>query len=66
MAEHQPRISATATGGRTSIRAVAHEASVEDLGDDVRALAIVARSAGRASVVRRVDGVMVRVIVEAA
>lgn len=43
-----------------------YDTSAEDLGDDVRALAIVARSAGRASVVRRVDGQLVRVIVEAA
>ena len=47
-------------------RPVVRDASAEDLGDDVKALAIVARSAGRASVVRRVDGVLVRVIVEAA
>jgi hypothetical protein len=43
-----------------------YDARSEDLGDDVRALAIVARSVGRASVVRRVDGQLVRVIVEAA
>ncbi|MDA8268381.1 MAG: hypothetical protein M0013_08425 [Actinomycetota bacterium] len=43
-----------------------HEATTEDLGDDVRALAVVARSAGRASVVRQVDGILVRVTVEAA
>ena len=43
-----------------------HEATTEDLGDDVRALAVVARSAGRGSVVRQVDGVLVRVTVEAA
>ena len=42
------------------------DASAEDLGDDVRALALVARSSGRASVVRQVDGVLVRVTVEAA
>lgn len=47
-------------------RAPVHDATPEDLGDDVRALAVVARQAGRASVVRRVDGVLVRVIVEAA
>jgi hypothetical protein len=47
-------------------RPLVHDASAEDLGDDVKALAIVARSSGRASVVRRVDGVLVRVIVEAA
>lgn len=47
-------------------RPLVHDASAEDLGDDVRALAVVARSSGRASVVRRVDGVLVRVIVEAA
>lgn len=50
----------------TVIARVQHDASTEDLGDDVRALAVVARSSGRASVVRQVDGVLVRVTVEAA
>lgn len=52
--------------GAEAPRPLVHDASAEDLGDDVKALAIVARSSGRASVVRRVDGVLVRVIVEAA
>lgn len=47
-------------------RPIVRDASAEDLGDDVRALAMVARSSGRATVVRRVDGQLVRVIVEAA
>lgn len=43
-----------------------HPMTAEDLGDDVMALAVVARSAGRASVLRHVDGVLVRLTVEAA
>jgi hypothetical protein len=39
-------------------------ASVEDLGEDVVALAVAAEARGRASVLRRVNGVLVRVIVE--
>jgi hypothetical protein len=42
------------------------EASVEDLGEDVVALAVAAEARGRASVLRRVNGVVVRVIVEVA
>lgn len=53
-------------GSAPARRTLVREATAEDLGDDVRALAIVARQSGRASVVRRVDGVLVRVIVEAA
>jgi hypothetical protein len=53
----------TADGG-TRLRP--HPVTAEDLGDDVMALAVVARSAGRASVLRQVDGVLVRVTVEAA
>jgi hypothetical protein len=62
-----PRPTAAARVGRPAARScLTHDASAEDLGDDVRALAIVARASGRASVVRRVDGVLVRVTVEAA
>ena len=42
------------------------EASVEDLGEDVVALAVAAEARGRASVLRRINGVLVRVIVEVA
>jgi hypothetical protein len=42
------------------------EASVEDLGEDVVALAVAAEARGRAAVLRRVNGVVVRVIVEVA
>lgn len=49
-----------------TVRSPVHDATAEDLGDDVKALAIVARSSGRASVVRRVEGLLVRLIVEAA
>jgi hypothetical protein len=38
--------------------------TVEDLGEDVVALAVAAEARGRASVLRRVNGVLVRVIVE--
>jgi hypothetical protein len=38
--------------------------STEDLGEDVVALAAAAETRGRASVVRRVNGLLVRVIVE--
>ena len=41
-----------------------HQATVEDLGEDVVALAVAAEARGRASVLRRVNGVAVRVIVE--
>ena len=40
--------------------------SAEDLGEDVLALAAVAAERGKASVVRNVNGLVVRVIVEAA
>jgi hypothetical protein len=40
--------------------------SVEDLGGDIVALAVAAEVRGRASVLRRVNGVLVRVIVEMA
>jgi hypothetical protein len=40
------------------------QATVEDLGEDVVALAVAAQSRGRASVLRQVNGVAVRVIVE--
>ena len=40
--------------------------TVEDLGEDVVALAVAAEARGRASVLRRVNGVLVRVIVEVA
>jgi hypothetical protein len=40
--------------------------TVEDLGEDVLALAVAAEGRGRASVLRRVNGVLVRVIVEVA
>ena len=40
--------------------------SAEDLGEDVLALASVAVERGKASVVRNVNGFVVRVIVEAA
>ncbi len=42
------------------------DASVEDLGEDVVALAVAAEERGRASALRRVNGVLVRVIVEVA
>jgi hypothetical protein len=42
------------------------EASVEDLGEDVVALAVAAEARGRASALRRINGVLVRVIVEVA
>lgn len=42
------------------------EVSVEDLGGDIVALAVAAEERGRASVLRRVNGVLVRVIVEVA
>jgi hypothetical protein len=62
-----PRPTAGARVGRPTDRSgLTRDASAEDLGDDVRALAVVARASGRASVVRRVDGVLVRVTVEAA
>jgi len=40
------------------------EVSVEDLGEDVVALTVAAEARGRASALRRVNGVLVRVIVE--
>lgn len=40
--------------------------STEDLGEDVLALVIATAGHGRASMVRRIDGVLIRVIVEAA
>jgi hypothetical protein len=40
--------------------------SAEDLGEDVLALASVAAERGKASMVRSVNGLVVRVIVEAA
>jgi hypothetical protein len=42
------------------------DTSAEDLGEDVLALAVAASVRGRASVVRRVDGVLLRLIVEVA
>lgn len=66
------RIASTGSGGRRpstadgGTRLRPHPVTAEDLGDDVMALAVVARSAGRASVLREVDGVLVRVTVEAA
>lgn len=42
------------------------EATVEDLGEDVVALAVAAEARGRASVLRRVNGIVVRVVVEVA
>jgi hypothetical protein len=42
------------------------ESAAEDLGEDVLVLASVAATRGKASVVRNVNGVLVRVIVEAA
>jgi hypothetical protein len=39
---------------------------VEDLGEDVLALAAAAETRGRASVLRRVNGIEVRLIVEVA
>jgi hypothetical protein len=50
--------------GQTSTRD--REASVEDLGEDVVALAVAAEARGRASALRRVNGILVRVIVEVA
>jgi hypothetical protein len=38
--------------------------SVEDLGEDVVALTVAAETRGRASVLRRINGVLVRVVVE--
>ena len=43
-----------------------HDSSAEDLGEDVLALATVAHSQRPASVLRRVNGRLVRLIVEAA
>jgi len=43
-----------------------HDSSAEDLGEDVLALASVANSQRPASVLRRVNGRLVRLIVEAA
>jgi hypothetical protein len=40
--------------------------SAEDIGEDVIALTVAAEARGRASVVRRVNGVLVRLIVEVA
>ena len=40
--------------------------STEDLGEDVVALTVAARDRGRASVLRTVDGVLVRIVVELA
>ena len=40
--------------------------SAEDLGEDIMALASVVAEHGRASMVRRVNGIVVRVTVEAA
>ncbi|HXQ44742.1 MAG TPA: hypothetical protein VN816_08895 [Acidimicrobiales bacterium] len=40
------------------------EVSVEDLGEDVVALTVAAEARGRASALRPVNGVLVRVIVE--
>jgi len=53
--------------GRPQERTATHDydASVEDLGEDVVALTVAAEARGRASVLRRVNGVLVRVIVEA-
>jgi hypothetical protein len=42
------------------------DSSAEDLGEDVLALAMVAQSQRQASVLRRVNGRLVRLIVEAA
>ena len=54
--------------GRGPVQPTMHdrEASVEDLGEDIVALAVAAEARGRASVLRRVNGVVVRVIVEVA
>jgi hypothetical protein len=43
-----------------------HATSAEDLGEDVIALAVAAEARGRASVLRRVNGLLVRVVVEVA
>jgi hypothetical protein len=40
------------------------QSSIEDLGEDVLALAVAAEARGRASVLRQVNGILVRVIVE--
>jgi len=50
--------------GNTQATAQDHGASVEDLGEDVVALAVAAEARGRASALRQVNGVLVRVIVE--
>jgi hypothetical protein len=52
--------------GRAQGQTQDHEATVEDLGEDVVALTVAAEARGRASVLRRVNGVLVRVIVEVA
>jgi hypothetical protein len=40
------------------------DVTVEDLGEDVVALAAAAEARGRASALRRVNGVLVRIVVE--
>ncbi|HXQ75316.1 MAG TPA: hypothetical protein VN791_02380 [Acidimicrobiales bacterium] len=52
--------------GRGQTTTQEREASVEDLGEDVVALAVAAEARGRASALRRVNGILVRVIVEVA
>lgn len=45
---------------------VDRESSPEDLGEDVLALVVATAGHGRASILRRINGVLVKVIVEAA
>ncbi len=52
--------------GRGQTTTQEREASVEDLGEDVVALAVAAEARGRASALRRVNGILVRIIVEVA
>jgi hypothetical protein len=54
-----------AAAGRGASR-YEQDSSAEDLGEDVLALAMVAQSQRQASVLRRVNGRLVRLIVEAA
>jgi hypothetical protein len=52
--------------GRVQGQMQDREATVEDLGEDIVALTVAAEARGQASVLRRVNGVLVRVIVELA
>ena len=63
---HHQRGGGTMAGSETTSNSYEQACLAEDLGQDVLALAAVAASDRPASVLRRVNGRLVRVIVEAA